>query len=225
MKGSSKAQAATDGRRARIRRWVVEALATIMRIDSPPEDAWPKRAELAASPRYDLVEPFLAEAQLIYEQQDARLARNDNRATTLQATVGIATALIFAAAGVILDVRRIDAAWRPWFAVALAVVVLLFLTTGYLAARASLTRVNRLFPTTGQGAKRGQAFTQAPEGKAAEHYKWTQAMELLDQASCNAEIAWERLVWLQAARRCFEGALLGLLATAGLFLAYALGGP
>ena len=190
----------------------------------PPHKSqkWPHNVLGTVPPRAGLVDSVLADAQAVYEQQDARLTRIDNRATTLQASVGIATALVFAAAGVILDPNRIDEGWQLAFALPLALVVILFLATGYFAAQASLTRERRDFPTVGESRFRVMAL---PSAAYASQYKWAQAKTLLKHASANAETAYRRSVSAQAARRCNELALAFLLVTAFVFLEDVFLGP
>jgi hypothetical protein len=214
--------------RRRTGRWKAFAgnIATsLARLPAQRESDWPTLDSLGPVPSCEgLVDAVLADAQAVYEQQDARLARIDNRATTLQATVGIATALVFAAAGVILDPNRVDEGWRWLFAVPLAAVVILFLATGYFAAQASLTRERRDFPTVGEGHDRVMALRSKSAAQAAQ-YKWSQASALLNHASANARAAHERTMWLQAARRCNEAALAGLFVTATVFVIDVFFGP
>jgi hypothetical protein len=199
---------------------LVNVLARLMRISDLKDEDWPDKDTIPApaaeiEPEGASDQLLLEEALLVYAQQDARLDRIDNRATTLQGTVGIAAALVFAAGGVILDEKRVPAEWQVRFAVPLAACLVLFLASGYLAAKASLTRSNRAFPTSGGGQSRMEVEPGV--------YRRSQAVDLLDQASSNARIAWRRLVLLQAARRMYEGALLALLATVAMFMWYVLG--
>jgi hypothetical protein len=108
--------------------------------------------------------------------------------------------------------------------VPLAAVVILFLATGYFAAQASLSREQRDFPTVGESHARLTALTSENATRASQ-YKWAQAKALLEHASANAGHAHQRTVWLQAARRCNELALAGLLVTATVFLVDVFFGP
>lgn len=215
-----------EGRRTgRWKRFAGTVARKLANMPAQQERNWPTVDVLGQAPSCEgLVDAVLADAQAVYEQQDARLARIDNRATTLQATVGIATALVFAAAGVILDPSRVAEGWRWLFAVPLAAVVILFLATGYLAAQASLTRERRDFPTVGESHDRVMALRSECAANAAQ-YKWAQAGTLFVHASANAVAAHQRTVWLQAARRCNEFALAGLLVTAAVFLVDVFFGP
>jgi hypothetical protein len=216
---------AEGGRTGRWKTFACKIARWLANMPQQCERNWPTVDLLGQVPSCEgLVDAVLADAQAVYEQQDARLARIDNRATTLQATVGIATALVFAAAGVILDPRRIDESWRWLFAMPLAAVVILFLATGYFAAQASLTRERRDFPTVGKSHDRVKALRSECAAHAAQ-YKWAQAKTLLEHASANAGAAHQRTVWLQAARRCNELALAGLLVTATVFLVDVFFGP
>jgi hypothetical protein len=185
----------TEGRRTgRWKRFAGTISRKLANLPEQKERNWPTVDVLGQVPSCEgLVDAVQADAQAVYEQRDARLARIDNRATTLQATVGIATALVFAAAGVILDPSRVDESWRWLFAVPLAAVVILFLATGYLAAQASLTRERRDFPTVGESHDRVMALRSECAAHAAQ-YKWAQAETLLVHASANAVAAHQRTV-------------------------------
>jgi hypothetical protein len=163
-------------------------------------------------------EALLEEAHSIYDTRDARLARIESRATTLQATVGIATALMVAAAGVVLDSNKVTGAWRDLFAVLLAALIFSLVMTGFHATRATLKNLERDRLRSRDAVTRPAHTSGYPEQVKA------RAIDLIAAANENGFIDFRRTALLLGARRWFFCALALVVAVGFLFSAYALFG-
>jgi hypothetical protein len=163
-------------------------------------------------------EALLDEARAIYETRDARLARIEARATTLQATVGIATALMLAAASVVLDSNKVAEGWRDVLAVVLVCLIACLVLSGWHATRATLKQFERDRLRSRDAVERPRHTDGYCEQQKS------RAIDLLGAANDNAHIDFRRTALLAAARRWFFGALGLILAVAVLFGAYSLFG-
>jgi hypothetical protein len=161
---------------------------------------------------------YSREAQSIYDTRDARLARIETRATTLQATVGIATALMVAAAGVVLDSNKVTGGWRDVFAIFLAVLIFSLVMTGWHATRATLKELERDRLRSREAVTRPERTSGYPEQLKS------RAIDLIAAANENGFIDFRRTALLLGARRWFFCALALVVGVAALFSAYALFG-
>jgi hypothetical protein len=190
---------------------------------TPPEQAplskTQIRAELADQTLSQKeAEALLDEARAIYETRDARLARIEARATTLQATVGIATALMLAAASVVLDSNKVAEGWRDVLAVVLVCLIACLVLSGWHATRATLKQFERDRLRSRDAVERPRHTDGYCEQQKS------RAIDLLAAANENAYIDFRRTALLAAARRWFFGALALILGVAVLFGVYSLFG-
>ena len=161
---------------------------------------------------------LLDEAQEIYERAEDRAAGATTRATTLQGAVAIATSLLLAGAGLVLDRAKLQGTgWRIAFAVLLLAVTFSLVMTGLRALSATSTIHVWHRPTaTGIVARAGRSETEARIALAA---------ETLVDYSYNTKIAAWKVAYLGAAAWWFRLALAALAALALLVAAYAVAGP
>jgi hypothetical protein len=195
---------------------------------SPEPGDEPLTAESISLPEMsrDLAEASLIEARSIYEQRNARLARVEARATTLQATVGIAATLSVAAAALVLDGKRVPDPWSNYLAVVIALVVVALVMCGWFAVRATLARTERARQHSRRMLER---FDDAgvPQDKpgidmqVVTHIR-RQIEDLLIAANRNRHLDMERTALLAAARRWYQVALGLLVVLVVLFAVYAL---
>jgi hypothetical protein len=154
---------------------------------------------------------MLAEAEALYAARRDQVVRAEARATTLQASAGIAIGLALTGAAFLVDPSKV--ASRDW-RIALAVVLVALLAclgmAGYLANRATATIL------TWYGPRVGDIFHRAemPIAEAC----WSRAVALLnnyewDRYFSNFKILHVKVagLWFRAALVCF-GLLSVLLA-------------
>lgn len=173
-----------------------------------------------------LADAALQEARSIYDHRSARLARVESRATTLQATVGIAATLVVAAAAVLLDRNKVtDDTARYALATLAFLLVLALVMTGVFAARATLkTRPRKSIDMLERFAKLPPVENQ--ETLLTSHLR-DQVVDLLLAADLDGEIDLKRTRELKRARTCYyvSLALLVMFAAGLLYFAFVMEPP
>jgi hypothetical protein len=178
-----------------------------------------------------MAEAALQEARSIYDHRDARLARVESRATTLQATVGIAATLVLATGALLLDPKKVtDDGARYALAGLGFLLILTLVVTGWFAARATLKRrPRRQLQMLERFEEEQQAHAPLTFGRPMEedearvaHHLRHQVIDLLVATERSEEIDLQRTWLLMRARAWYQLALVLLAifaATMGYFAA------
>jgi hypothetical protein len=178
-----------------------------------------------------MAEAWLAEARSIYEHRDARLARVESRATTLQGTVSVAVPLSLAAAALILDPAKVEGGgWRVVMAALTLLLISALVLTGWHAARAALKRKPRGVPQGMQDRLKAERDLTPPsdqnelrsfeDERIALHIR-EQVIDLLAAADRNKKIDETRTAVLVQARASFYLSLVILVVFAVTLAGYA----
>jgi hypothetical protein len=207
------------------KRWLFDKLA--LPVDPPTEfregeDALvqamlPTTGDAAA--KAEQAADLLAEAESTYARAEDRAAGATSRATTLQGAVAIATSLLLAGAGLVVDQAKLQGTgWRVALAVLLVAVTVALVMTGLRALSATSTIHRWHRPTPANLVERSQL--------APVEARVRLAAETLVDYSYNTKIAAWKVAYLGAAAWWFRIALVLLVVLAGVVGAYAIsGGP
>jgi len=166
----------------------------------------------------DVALDLLAEAREIYDAPIARAESVERRATTLIGAVAVAASLTVAGGSLLVDPARIrDTWWRVALSLLLLLVVLAFVMSGWRAVQA-LSRVHKwTYPNDEDILKHRDLGLARARG--------ARAVALLRSAGANEPIARWKVAHLSAATWWFLKALVLLVGTAVVLLAYAIFGP
>jgi hypothetical protein len=178
-----------------------------MRNTTPPEDLTPESAQL-----------ILDEAENLYTSRRDQALRAESRATTLQASAGVAIGLVFTGGAFLLDPTKV--ADRPWRIVLTVVLALLLFCLGmaaYLANRATTKILIFAQPQPSGLVKRASMTTTDA--------RWDRAMLLLHSADKNSYFTNFKILQVKVAGLWFRAALACFGALSVLLLIYAAAGP
>jgi hypothetical protein len=172
-----------------------------------PEGLQPAQADL-----------LLADAERFYTGRREWATNSESRAVTLLGAVGIAAGLIVAGASFLLDPSNVSArAWRILLAICLGGVLLCFVLSGLIAARAVTKPWIWARPQLERILDRAKRETPASTRD--------RAIELLVLGSQNYYVAAFRSIQVVAAGRWFRRGLLALAALALLLTLYMIAAP
>jgi hypothetical protein len=162
----------------------------------------------------DLADELLADAQQLYAEADARVDSAESRATTLQGTVAIAATVALAGAGLVLDPSKVHGGhWRTYFAIGLALLVLLLVLTALKATSAAARTFEFTTPSDDGIFERAKLSTAAQA-------KTQRAAYLLHGYGRNNEVAAIKVGYLRSAAFWFRGVLAMLLVLTALVCIY-----
>jgi hypothetical protein len=162
-------------------------------------------------------EDTLAEAQALFDEPFTRSDGIERRATTLQGAVTIAASFALAGGALLLDTDKIAAqGWRVALVIPYAVTIVSLLACGLRALRATSRVLVWHYPHPEGVLKRVELTDD--EAHIA------RAAELLYCAGRNQATVRYKVAQMRAAAHWFALALVALLVTAALFLAYVVAG-
>ena len=158
-------------------------------------------------------EETLDQARDVAQSAAERSAAAERRASTLSGAVAIAASLTVGGAGIVLDRSKVpDQGWRLGFAVAFALVTLMFVLAGLYAARALVTFRKWGLPHPYLVVERREL--EANEQRLA------RAAEMLDDFTFSWEVSDAKLRAVDSSFRAFTIALLLLVVIAVGFAVY-----
>jgi hypothetical protein len=154
------------------------------------------------------------EALLGYEEQGARGAGLEQRASFLLGAAGLTTSLVLANAGLLLGAGELRAPWLNLSAGALALATLCAVAAGWRAMQAAMLPFARSVPNSvAELSRRGQL--------SGDDLNRAYAGSLLSSQSREWSIANWKIARLAAAQRWFLATILGVVALIGFVLANA----
>jgi hypothetical protein len=161
---------------------------------------------------------LLAEAEDLYAARLAQAHRAETRATTLQASAGIAIGLVLTGAAFLIDPAKVaDRQWRIALTVVLALALFCLGIAGYLASRATAKVLGFCVPTPDDVQMRASMT----EAQANRH----RAVQLLKHYNCNFYFSHFKIKHVQVAGLWFRAALSWFAVLSILLMIYTAFGP
>jgi hypothetical protein len=161
---------------------------------------------------------LLAEAEAMFVARREQAVRAETRATTLQASAGIAIGLALTGAAFLVDPTKVaDRPWRIALAVVFAMLLLCLGMAGYLANRATTRLLTFNAPEPPEMLRRA---SMKPIDAA-----WSRSLDLLRFRDENLYFIAFKIKNVKVASLWFRGALASFALLAGLLAVYAIAGP
>jgi hypothetical protein len=161
----------------------------------------------------------LGEAREIFERPFRTTAGVERRASTLQGAIAIAATFVVAGGGLLLNTSEIQTdGWRIAFAVVFVLVIMCLVFSALRALRATSRVLIWHYPDE-------EDLLLRRTNDYASYHELALAAALLHAGARNANNARYKVAQMRAAGHWLALALVGLLITAVVFLAYVVAGP
>ncbi|MGA2453375.1 MAG: hypothetical protein ABSG93_07620 [Solirubrobacteraceae bacterium] len=191
-------------------------------VPVPTSDDYKKKDEVLNALRQtqgDRSAAVLGEAREIFERPFQTTAGVERRASTLQGAIAIAATFVVAGGGLLLNASEIQTdGWRIAFAVVFVLVIMCLVFSALRALRATSRVLIWHYPDE-------EDLLLRRTSEYASDHELAVAAELLQAGARNANNARYKVAQMRAAGHWLALALVGLLITAVVFLAYVVAGP
>lgn len=191
-------------------------------VPVPTSDDYKNEAEVFDALKQkqgDRSSTVLGEAREIFERPFQTTAGVERRASTLQGAIAIAATFVVAGGGLLLNTSEIQTGgWRIAFAVVFVLVIMCLVFSALRALRATSRVLVWHYPDE------EDLLLRRTSGYASDH-ELAVAAALLHAGARNANNARYKVAQMRAAGHWLALALVGLLITAIVFLAYVVAGP